>query len=161
MKHERCLSGSHRRRINALLHPPRSETGLSTSDDAFAADEEFMQNNVPILPMKSGVSHGTELSSYWRSSLATNPEYLSPLIHSPVSKVRPSNWDGSESRGDGNACSGDQLASFGEIDDERYVNDGFMNNEVIRAGALTVPAGGNGMFAQGSAFRAARTAALK
>jgi hypothetical protein len=158
-------------RINALLHPPAAAVSsrvVGTSGaDGFDWDSSFPKDNVPILPMKGIGAHGTELSSYWRSSSATNSEYLNQQNVSPISKVRPSNWDNKDTKDNTKANISEPLsftATNLDIivnDDERYVDDGFLDNEVMRAGALTVPVGGNGMFAQGAAFRAARTAALK
>lgn len=148
-------------RVNNLLHPPRMGTGAGTAPptsrgaDAFDSDAVFVKDSVPILPMKSVVSHGTEVSSYWKSSLV-QPEAENAPQHngSPISRVRPKYWeDGTPKTEQSNAAG---------VHEDHYAEDGFLEDEVRRAGAVTVPAGGlGGMLAQGSALRAARTANLK
>ena len=145
-------------RVGCIMYPPKASSLATPSQiEAFPSLElgsPYSQrlNNVPIIPMDMDIgiiaSRGTETSAYWKSPIAAKIMNQIPSSDPPL-QMRPLKWD-RDGRGP---------------EEFKYADDRFLDNEVMRTGAATVPASNSsladsGVFAAGSAFRAARTAAM-
>ena len=148
-----------------MLNPPPATAMTNNSNGDEFNDESFSpQQKVPILPMgldaeSSDATNGTELSAYWKSPQGHLSGRMIPTSAPPIN-FRPLKWE----HRTGSVGGSEDLPLAITNADAKYAEDGFLDNEVMRLGAATVPAapglGAGGMFPAGSALRAARTAAL-